>query len=423
MPSSGCDPPALTLGEALGLQPERDGPLAGHLRRVGAGHAGWRPCLVSCAIDWFAEVTVTLNGAGGRQIPPGATKSAAALRLALAARDVPAAWAERSGCPTRSRAAAATRRARPMSPGTIYAAGAALGRPFTAGEAARLAVQVEPSDSTIFPGPTLFAHRDGSFHRPLAPLPPLAVVILDPGGAVDTLAFNAADHTAALRRLAPIHREAFGRFEAGLAAGDPVEAAQAATLSATAHQAILPSALVEAALGVACGFGRAGHLPGAQRHAGWADLPAGGSRRGRPAHSGALPRRRRADAALRGLRPCPLWPARRATPPGTVRDRPEQIFKLWPVSDRATMSTTRHTLSEKRPARVQSLFTRSEDELATTGGDHPAPGRGEHGRGAGPAGLPDQAPGQPGPAGGALDPTGRHHGPAAAQRERARRSS
>jgi L-threonine kinase len=204
------------------------------------------PCLVSCAIDWHAEATVTLNGAGGWRFPGTAPKAAAALRLALAARDLPAAVGALrldNSLPRGRGYASSTADVA----GAIYAAGAALGRPFTAGEAARLAVQVEPSDSTIFPGPTLFAHRDGSFHRPLAPLPLLAVVILDPGGAVDTLAFNAADHTAALRRLAPIHREAFGRFEAGLAAGDPVEAAQAATLSAIAHQAILLSALVEAA--------------------------------------------------------------------------------------------------------------------------------------------------------------------------------
>jgi L-threonine kinase len=238
MRSSACDP-ALTATSATVRLPGTCGEwVQGALDGV--------PCLVSCAIDWWAGVTVTLNGAPGPQIRPDAAKSAAALRLALAARDVPTAGATfRLDNPLpRGRGYASSTA---DVGGTIYAVGAALGRPFAPEEAARLAVQIEPSDSTIFPGPTLFAHRDASFWRPLPSLPALAVVILDPGGAVDTLAFNAADHTAALRRLAPIHRAAFGRFEAGLAAGDPVEAARAATLSAIAHQAILPSALVEAA--------------------------------------------------------------------------------------------------------------------------------------------------------------------------------
>ncbi len=215
------------------------------------------PCLVSCAIDWWAGVTVTMNGAPGRQIPPDAAKSAAALRLALAARDVATADATfRLDNPLpRGRGYASSTA---DVGGTIYAVGAALGRPFAPEEAARLAVQIEPSDSTIFPGPTLFAHRDASFWRPLPSLPPLAVVILDPGGAVDTLAFNAADHTAALRRLAAAHRDAFAAFEAGLAAGDPVEAAQAATQSARLHQAILPSDLVDAALASYVGLGALG---------------------------------------------------------------------------------------------------------------------------------------------------------------------
>ncbi len=215
------------------------------------------PCLVSCAVDWFAEVTVTLNGMGGWQLPPDAAKAAYALRLALAARGAATVGGKlRLSNPLpRGRGYASSTA---DVAGTIYAAGEALGQPFTAEEVARLAAQVEPSDSTIFPGPTLFAHRDGSFHRPLAPLPSLAVVVLDPGGAVDTLAFNAADHTIALRESAPAHREAFAQLEVGLARGDAFEIAQAATLSARAHQAILPSALVEVALACYSNLGALG---------------------------------------------------------------------------------------------------------------------------------------------------------------------
>ena len=306
MPSSACDPcsfpirgwaPAAADGSPgrrpVGRRPAvADGPPGPPILGGGVGHEArcatvrlpgtcgeWVqgaldgiPCLVSCAVDWWAEVTATVAapdpvGAHGVRPRPHAAareasarewaKAAAALRLALAARDASPADVRlliRNPLP-RSRGYASSTA---DVAGTIYAVGAALGRPFAPEEAARLAVQVEPSDSTLFPGPTLFAHRDASFYRPLPPLPPLAVVILDPGGAVDTLAFNAADHTAALRKLAAGHRDAFAAFAAGLAAGDPVEAARAATLSARLHQAILPDDLVDAALAAYADLGALG---------------------------------------------------------------------------------------------------------------------------------------------------------------------
>jgi len=239
MRSSACDHAPAAIGATVSLPGTCGEWVQGTLDGV--------PCLVSCAVDWYAQVTVTMNGVDAWQLPPNAAKAAAALRLALATRDAPdvKGTLRLDNALPRSRGYASSTA---DVGGTIYATGEALGRPFVAEEVARLATQVEPSDSTIFPTPTLFAHRDASFHRPLAALPPLAVVVLDPGGAVDTLAFNAVDHTAALKLAAGAHREAFGRFEAGLVCGDAVEVAQAATLSARVHQAILPNALVGDAL-------------------------------------------------------------------------------------------------------------------------------------------------------------------------------
>jgi L-threonine kinase len=114
-----------------------------------------------------------------------------------------------------------------------------------------LAVGVEPSDSTLFPGLALFDHRSGSFHKDLGPAPLLAVVVLDPGGEVDTLAFNRLDHREALRRLAPQHQQAFTLLLEGLKRGDWQALGEAATLSAQVHQAILPNPLLEPVLALA----------------------------------------------------------------------------------------------------------------------------------------------------------------------------
>ena len=217
------------------------------------------PCLVSCAIDWYAHITVTVEPTTTTwTLPDGASKMAQALRLALWNRvySTGLALAARGSPPIGGH----VRSDNPLPPGrgyasstadvagVIYALGWALGAPFAPWEVASLAVQVEPSDGTMFPELTLFAHRTGAFVRPLGGLPPLSVVVVDPGGFVDTLAFNAADHRAALRRLAPIHRDAFTMLESGLKAGDAALVARAATLSAMAHQEILFSPLVEACL-------------------------------------------------------------------------------------------------------------------------------------------------------------------------------
>jgi L-threonine kinase len=133
----------------------------------------------------------------------------------------------------------------------LYAVSRALGRELEPGEAARLAVAIEPTDSTLFPGLTLFDHRRGSFSRFLGGAPALDVVVIDPGGYVDTVAFNRRDLRQALQRLTETHREAFELLGHGLASGDAPAIGQAATLSARAHQSILHNPLLEDVLRLA----------------------------------------------------------------------------------------------------------------------------------------------------------------------------
>ena len=213
-------------------------------------------CLVSCPIDHYATAEIKLNPApnssAGWDVPPDAPKAVTALRLGLA----------RFGNGS-ARSAGRLRLTSEMPRGrgyatstadvgaTLYALVEALGHPLSAEEASRLAVNVEPSDSTIFPGLTLFAHRDGALQKHLGKAPPLDVIVLDPGGAVDTLAFNRLNHSEALRRLAPQHREAFQLLFEGLKRKNWQDVGEAVTLSSRAHQAILPHPLLEAALDLA----------------------------------------------------------------------------------------------------------------------------------------------------------------------------
>jgi L-threonine kinase len=123
----------------------------------------------------------------------------------------------------------------------LYALGRAVDRPLQPAEAARLLVDIEPSDSTVLPGLALLAHRNAHFHETLGEAPPLHVLVIDPGGQVDTLAFNRMDHRPALRRLASAHREAFDLLRTSLRQRDWRGVGEAATRSAQLHQGILPN--------------------------------------------------------------------------------------------------------------------------------------------------------------------------------------
>jgi L-threonine kinase len=225
------------------------------------------PCLVSCPIGRYSLAEVRLRPGPGWDVPPDAPKAAAALRDGLGYLGQP----ELGG---------RLRLVTDLPPGrgygsstadigaTLFALGQAMGQPLTSEEVAQLAVGVEPSDSTLFPGLTLFDHRGGSFHESLGPAPPprptgasqgeLAVVVLDPGGEVDTLAFNRLDHRETWRRLAPEHRRAFALLREGLGQRDWEALGEAVTLSACAHQAILPDHLLEPALDLAREVGALG---------------------------------------------------------------------------------------------------------------------------------------------------------------------
>ena len=211
------------------------------------GLLGDQPCLVSCPIDWYSRACISLapDGRGWRSRRP-LPKTLAALSLAAARFDLPrAGWVEiESGLPSARGYGASTA----DIGAALFALACAAGATLHPAQAARLAVEVEPTDSTLFPGLALFAHRDGGLCADLGRAPRLALLVLDPGGQVDTLAYNREVTPASLRRLAPAHREAYELLRAGLADGDWRTVGQGATLSACAHQAVLFNPWLDAAL-------------------------------------------------------------------------------------------------------------------------------------------------------------------------------
>ncbi len=237
------------------------------------------PCLVSCPIDAYSLAEVHLHplpipppprlpgteqaGRWHWQVPADRPKAVAALHAGLRHLG--------QECTGRLRLTSPLPRGRGYGSSTadvgatLYALGRACGRDIPPAEAALLAVSIEPSDSSLFPGLTLFAHRSAEFHETLGCAPPLHLIVVDPGGGVDTLAFNDLDHTDALRRLALGHREAFELLRHSLRRGDWHALGGAATLSASLHQTILHNPWLEQVVGLA---GQVGALGVCRAHSG-----------------------------------------------------------------------------------------------------------------------------------------------------------
>ena len=218
--------------------------------------------LVSCPVDLFSWAEVWLEGLEKadpgpeiRVLPPepsgGAIKAARALELAL----------KELGCNGR-RAWLKISRSLPPGKGfgsstadiaaASFAAARALGREITPQQVARIALSIEATDGTMFPGLTLFDHRMGRIARPLGPPPTMRVRILDLGGEVDTGGFNRRADLAALNaRKEPRVREALQKVVLGIRRGDPWLLGEGATGSAVAHQSILPKEGLEEIAAVA----------------------------------------------------------------------------------------------------------------------------------------------------------------------------
>ncbi len=202
-------------------------------------HPGWeKPVLVSCPIDLYSRVTVSLRADARLTGPRGFDKLRRAARLALDYLDRPAAGATFA---VNSQLSSG----RGMASSTADVVGAmaglavALGQSLRPAELARLACQVEPTDSTMFNHLTMLAYRDNGHFEAIGPTPALPLLMLDPGQVVDTLTFNRKLNLAALRQLGPTTAEALTLLQNGTLNAKAEAIGAAASLSAASYQPIL----------------------------------------------------------------------------------------------------------------------------------------------------------------------------------------
>ncbi len=223
------------------------------------------PFLVSCPIDRYSRVTVTLEGAGapvaplaapaaredGASLPhPKALQAARAALTALGLGDV--GFSLEVSCPLPAGKGFGTSTADVV--GAIVAASRAAGLALGPADVARLAVDVEPSDGTMFPGLALFDHRRGRRWEVLAPAPPLLLAVLEFGGEVDTMEYNAGLDLDRWRSMEREHTRALELLREGLRRQRPDLVGSAATTSALAHQRLLPKPELEQTIALAADY-------------------------------------------------------------------------------------------------------------------------------------------------------------------------
>ena len=73
---------------------------------------------------------------------------------------------------------------------SLRAAAAAWNCTISAQEIAAIAIRIEPSDGSMYPGCVAFAHREGALIENLGCLPPFDSLVLCTGGVVDTMEFD-----------------------------------------------------------------------------------------------------------------------------------------------------------------------------------------------------------------------------------------
>lgn len=134
----------------------------------------------------------------------------------------------------------------------IAATAGALGRSIGPGDFLRIVLQVDGSSDGVFrSGVHMSNHLTGELYASFGPPPPLAALIIDTGGMVETHSFDrdraraiAAEHADKLRR-------AVSEISMGFALGDSRRIARGATLSAEVNQAVLPKPYFEEVLRLA----------------------------------------------------------------------------------------------------------------------------------------------------------------------------
>ena len=198
-----------------------------------------RDFLISCPVDIWSEVTVETSEASSPQ-KSIFLKTERAIEQAVSKwlpEPVSFRFSRSSSIPVGKGMGSSTA----DIAAAVQAVARALGKEATSEEIADIALQIEPSDALMYPGIYLFDHKKGHWRQPLGAPLEIDIVVLDPGGEVDTVQFNSNNNLARLNaKKEPLVQEAAELVKDGLAGRDLEKIGRGATMSALANQEILP---------------------------------------------------------------------------------------------------------------------------------------------------------------------------------------
>lgn len=197
---------------------------------------GWGSSfMITCPIDRYSRAESRLEGREG-MLPE---KSEEALRRTLR-------YLGKEDCPVQIRLTSDIPVGKGMASSTAdisavcQAAALACGRCLSPDEIAEIAISIEPSDATFYPGVVQFDYRGGTVIRRLGDAPDAQILVYDCGGEVNTLLFNSRKDLVAMQKAHESElREAVALCLEGLRTGSLASIGKAATLSAFANQDIL----------------------------------------------------------------------------------------------------------------------------------------------------------------------------------------
>lgn len=118
--------------------------------------------------------------------------------------------------------------------GTLAAASRALCGEIPPAEIARLAAEIEPTDGVMFDSLVAFDHVEGAVVEALGKMPPMRVLVLDGGGAVETLDLHRtrSDQQTGSDLQGSVQRDLLAQVRDGIRNGDLEAIGAAATRSA-----------------------------------------------------------------------------------------------------------------------------------------------------------------------------------------------
>lgn len=195
--------------------------------------------LVTCPVDFFSRVRVELyRDFSGVIAPPDCAKTSCAVGQVLKLLDAEHLGARVSVSNPIPRGKGFGSSSADLA-AAIAATGLALNVELTPRQIGEIALGVEPTDGVMFPGITLFDHREGLAIEELGNPLPVEIVALDFGGEVDTLEFNRVDRRSQWESIRSRTDEALALVREGLRRRDVVLLGKGATLSAEAAQQVL----------------------------------------------------------------------------------------------------------------------------------------------------------------------------------------